>query len=187
MPEHDRFEACFRAFSAVTDSDSKVADAAVKQTNVARSAARLNAVQALYQMAISGGAADSIIGQFAAAGPKGRADDDDEPVAEADQVLFAELVRGTHAKISQVDDMLAACLDDSWPAERMEILLRAILRCGAYELFSRPDVPARVVISEYIRVADAFFEGKEPSLVNAVLDRLARVLRPDELAERDSS
>lgn len=187
MPEHDRFEAYFRAFPAVTDSDPKVA-AADQQTHVARSAARLNAVQALYQMAISGGAADSIIGQFAAAGPKGRADDDDdEPVAEADQALFAELVRGTHAQLSQVDDMLAACLDDSWPAERMEILLRAILRCGAYELFFRPDVPARVVISEYIRVTDAFFEGKEPSLVNAVLDRLARVLRPDELAEQDSS
>ena len=88
--------------------------------------------------------------------------------------------------MTEVDEMLAACLDDTWPAARMEILLRAILRCGAYELFSQPSLPARVVISEYIRVADAFFDGKEPSLVNAVLDRLAKVLRPEELAAEDN-
>lgn len=170
----------------MTDVDQDVASTDGQRTNVARSAARLNAVQALYQMAISGGTAEGIIGQFDATGPKGRADDDDEPVAEADKVLFAELVRGTGDKIAEVDEMLSACLDDAWPVERMEILLRAILRCGAYELFSQPGVPARVVISEYIRVADAFFEGKEPSLVNAVLDRLARVLRPEELAGEDS-
>jgi len=170
----------------VTDIGQDATNTHARQTNVARSAARLNAVQALYQMAISGGTAEDIISQFAAAGPEDRADDDDETVAEADKVLFAELVQGTRDKMTEVDEMLSACLDDAWPAERMEILLRAILRCGAYELFSRPSVPARVVISEYIRVADAFFEGKEPSLVNAVLDRLARVLRPEELAEEDS-
>ena len=171
----------------MTGTDQNFVDTDAKPANVARSAARLNAVQALYQMSISGGTAEAIIGQFAATGPTGRADDGDEPVADADAVLFAELVRGTHGKLSDVDDMLSACLDDAWPAERIEILLRAILRCGAYELSSQPSVPARVVISEYIRVADAFFEGKEPSLVNAVLDRLARLLRPEELAEEDSS
>jgi len=170
----------------VTDVDQDAASTHAQQANVARSAARLNAVQALYQMAISGGTAEAVIGQFAATGPKGRIDDDDEPVAEADKALFAALVRGTRGKLAEVDEMLAACLDEAWPPERMEILLRAILRCGAYELFSQPSVPARVVISEYIRVADAFFEGKEPSLVNAVLDRLAKVLRPEELAGEDS-
>lgn len=148
--------------------------------NVARSAARLNAVQALYQSAIAGGTADQIIAQFIDAGPAGRTDEGEPPLAEADIELFAELVRGTDAKAHQLDDMLAACLDPAWPAERLEILLRAILRCGAYELFARSAVPARVVVSEYVRVADAFFDGKEPALVNAVLDRLARTLRPDE-------
>jgi N utilization substance protein B len=171
----------------VTNANHEAAGAGGQPANLARSAARLNAVQALYQMAISGGTAEAIIGQFTAAGPQGRADDGDEPVAEADRSLFADLVQGTHDKMTDIDEMLSGCLDDAWPVERIEILLRAILRCGAYELFSQPAVPARVVISEYIRVTDAFFEGKEPSLVNAVLDRLARVLRPEELAAEDSS
>jgi N utilization substance protein B len=167
----------------VTNIDPGGAGANTQRTNVARSAARLNAVQALYQMAISGGTAEAIIRQFASTGPNGRIDEDDGPIAEADNVLFADLVRGTRGKLAEVDEMLLACLDEAWPADRMEILLRAVLRCGAYELLSQPAVPARVVISEYVRVADAFFDGKEPSLVNAVLDRLARVLRPEELAQ----
>lgn len=166
----------------MTTVDQSGAAATTHRTNVARSAARLSAVQALYQMAISGGTADAVIHQFATSEPNGRVDEDDAPIAEADTVLFADLVRGTHAHLAQVDKMLSACLDDAWPAERMEILLRAVLRCGAYEMYTRSSVPARVVISEYVRVADAFFDGKEPALVNAVLDRLARVLRPEELA-----
>ncbi len=171
----------------MTGTDKDFVDTDNKSAKVALSAARLNAVQALYQMSVSGGTTEGVIGQFVAAGPAGWVDDGDEPVAEADATLFAELVRGTSDKTTEVDDMLSACLDEAWPAERMEILLRAILRCGAYELFSQPGAPARVVISEYIRVAYAFFGGKEPSLVNGVLDRLARVLRPEELTEEDSS
>ena len=184
--EHDRNEADLRALSPVTNVDPDGPDDAAPQANVARSVARLNAVQALYQMAISGGTADGVIREFAVE-PNGRLDEDnDEPIAEADKSLFAELVRGTRSQLTEVDKMLSACLDDAWPAERMEILLRTILRCGAFELYSQPSVPARVVISEYVRVADAFFEGKEPALVNAILDRLTRVLRPEELTERDS-
>lgn len=107
-------------------------------------------------------------------------------MADGDAALFAELVRGTNGKLDDVDRMVSSCLDEAWPVERMEVLLRAILRCGAFEMFSRTSVPARVVISEYVRVTDAFFEGKEPALVNAVLDKLARVLRPEELATDDS-
>jgi N utilization substance protein B len=169
----------------VTNVDHDSTGTSARIANVARSAARLNAVQALYQMAISGGTAETIIRQFAAAGPSGRIDGD-EPIAEADTALFALLVRGTRGSLAEVDEMLSACLDDAWPAERMEVLLRAILRCGAYELSSQPAVPARVVISEYVRVADAFFASKEPALVNAVLDRLGRVLRPEELAAEGS-
>lgn len=157
---------------------------AAQQTHLSRSVARLSAVQALYQLAISGGTTEDIIGQFGESDADGRSDDGDgEPIAKADSSLFADLVRGTCAKMAEIDEMVSSCLDDAWPVERMEILLRAILRCGAYELFSQPSVPARVVISEYVRVTDAFFEGKEPALVNAVLDKLARVLRPEELAE----
>ncbi len=154
--------------------------------NVARSVARLNAVQALYQLAMSGGTPETIIGQFGASENDSQAEEGEGPMAEADADLFAELVGGTNGNMTKIDEMVASCLDESWPVERMEVLLRAILRCGAYEMFSRSTVPPRVVISEYVRVTDAFFEGKEPALVNAVLDKLARVLRPEELTTEDS-
>ncbi len=186
MLEHDRIEADLWAVPAVSGVAQDPIGANAQQANVARSVARLTAVQALYQLAISGGTTEGIIGQFSAVGPNGRADDGDEPIAEADNALFAQLVRGTRGRMAEVDEMLSSCLDDTWPVERMEVLLRAILRCGVYELLSQPSVPARVVISEYVRVADAFFEGKEPALVNAILDKLARVLRPEELNEEDS-
>lgn len=166
----------------MTDIEQDGAAKSSRQTKVARSVARLSAVQALYQLAMSGGTVDGTIGQFDANEPDVRADDGDAAIADADKELFAELVRGTQGKLADIDEMVSASLDDSWPIERMEVLLRAILRCGAYELSARSDVPVRVVISEYVRVADAFFEGKEAALVNAVLDRLARSLRPDELA-----
>ncbi len=82
--------------------------------------------------------------------------------------------------------MIQASLEEGWPAERLEVLLQAILQCGVFELLSQPSVPARVVISEYLAVADAFFEGKEPGLVNAVLDRIARLLRSEELVETEN-
>lgn len=165
--------------------DHEAANAGSQHTNLARSAARLTAVQALYQLALSGGTVEGIIAQFTAGDAASRSDEEDGPIAEADEGFFAELVRGVRARLAQIDDMLTAALDDGRPAERMEYLLKAILQCGAFELLAQSSVPARVVISEYVRVADAFFEGKEPALVNAVLDRLARVVRPEELAQTD--
>lgn len=154
------------------------------QDGVARSAARLLAVQALYQMAVSGGSADAVVLEFLQhrETPPADEEDTDKPLAPADRTLFADLVRGVTRDKADLDDMLAGSLDESWPLERVELLLRAILACGAYELRSHAKVPPRVVISEYMQIADAFFDGKEPGLVNAVLDRLARVLRVDEMA-----
>ena len=83
--------------------------------------------------------------------------------------------------------MIAAVLTEDWTIERLERLLLCILRAGAHELADRPDVPARVVISEYVDLADAFYGEKETGLVNGMLDRLARELRPDELAVPNGS
>ena len=77
--------------------------------------------------------------------------------------------------------MLNSALTDEWPLPRLETTLRAILRAGAYELLARSDIPPRVVISEYLDVAHAFFAGKEPAMVNGVLDKLAHVLREGDL------
>src|SRR5438876_8533171 len=95
--------------------------------------------------------------------------------------MFIDIVRGTCTRQGELDTMLTSALSEEWPVHRLETILRAILRAGAYELLGRPDVPPRVVISEYLDVAHAFFAGKEPGMVNGVLDRLARVLRQGDL------
>lgn len=146
----------------------------------ARGAARLMAVQALYQMDIRGGAADSTVLEFIQhrTEPPVSDDPEDEPgPRDADKALFADLVRGVDRDRTDLNAALDGCLEGSNTMERLEPLLRAILAAGAYELRSRDDIPTRVAISEYVRLTDAFFEGKEPGLVNAVLDRLAKVVR----------
>ncbi|MDA0786431.1 MAG: transcription antitermination factor NusB [Proteobacteria bacterium] len=169
------------------DSDGTAA-ARRKSGASARGAARLLAVQALYQMDIRGGSAEATVMEFI----QHRTElpvpsDDDEDAAgprDADKALFADLVQGVARDRKELNAALDGCLDGANTMERLEPLLRAILGAGAYELRSRDDIPARVAISEYVRLTDAFFEGKEPGLVNAVLDRLARVIRNDETATR---
>lgn len=143
-----------------------------------RSAARLAAVQALYQMEMSGASPEAALDEQAR-----RARDPDAESAKfigADPEFLADLVRGVDARRLDVDRMLGAALSADWPLERLETVLRAILRAGAWELLSRPDIDAAVVITEYVRIAEAFFDGGEPKLVNGVLDRLARTLREAE-------
>lgn len=154
---------------------------AARSQGQARSAARLLTVQALYQIELNGGTPDNVILEFLQHRSESMDGDDFIAPPEADRALFADLVRGVHRTREDLDALVGACLDSGRSVERLEPLLRAILLAGAYELRSRPDVPMRVVISEYVDVADAFFEAKEPGLVNAVLDRAAHVLRPDEL------
>jgi N utilization substance protein B len=142
-----------------------------------RSAARLAAVQALYQVEMTGASVESVLAEFL----DHRLDEevDGLSLATADRRLLDELLRGTVAERDALDDMLAAVLDESWTVERLETLLRIVMRAGAFELSRRPEVPARVVVAEYVDLAGAFFGGKEPGLVNGVLDRLARALRPE--------
>ena len=149
-----------------------------------RSAARLAAVQALYEMDMAGAAADPILGAFLqdrwkVNGEDGAAAD----LAEPDGALLADLVRGVAARRDDLDGMIGAALSAQWTLERLEVVLRAILRAGTYELLARADIPPRVVINEYLEVAHAFFAGAETGLVNGVLDRLARTLRPREMEE----
>ncbi len=151
---------------------------ASQRTARQRSSARLAAVQALYQMEMTGTASDQVISEFVVLRLK--EDVDGVKLAEADRKLMSELVRGVADNAGELDDMLAAVLDQDWPVERLETLLLALLRAGVYELSERRSVPVRVAISEYMAVADAFFSGREPALVNGVLDRVARALRPEE-------
>jgi transcription antitermination protein NusB len=145
-----------------------------------RSVARLLAVQALYQIELNRSAPgvpgiDAVVGEFV----KHRLGQEieGENYGEADRSLFIDIVKGASSRQGDLDPMLGAALSDEWPLARLETILRAILRAGAYELLARSDIPPRVIISEYLDVAHAFFAGKEPAMVNGVLDKLARTLR----------
>jgi N utilization substance protein B len=145
-----------------------------------RSIARLGAVQALYQLELNPGrGSEAAIREFVS-DRLGREIDGDL-YGEADEELFADIVRGVGINRERLDETLSAALSEEWPLARLETLLRLILEAGAYELVHRPDIPPRVTMSEYVAIAYAFFAGKEPGLANGVLDRLARTLRGADL------
>ncbi len=143
-----------------------------------KSTARLAAVQALYQVEMTSAAADAVLAEFVA--HRLEEEVDGVRLTAADRGLLEALVLGAVAQRVELDDMLAAVLDESWTVERLETLLRIVLRAGAWELSRCPETPGRVVIAEYDDLAGAYFGGKEPGLVNGVLDRLARELRPED-------
>ena len=143
-----------------------------------RRSARLAAVQALYQMDIGGLGAKAVITEFRdhRFGAQGEGPD----YIEADEDFFEDLVAGVVRKQAVVDPAIDELLADGWRMGRLDATVRAILRAGGFELFHRDDVPARVVIDEYVDIANAFFEGSEPKFVNAALDKCARQARTDE-------
>jgi N utilization substance protein B len=143
-----------------------------------RGVARLAAVQALYQMDLGGASLPDVIAEYEI--HRLGKELDGEQYRDADAVFFRDIVTGVVAGQRALDPAIDAALTGDWPLPRVDATLRAILRAGAFELASRPDVPARVVITEYVDVAKAFFEGEVPAMVNGVLDTLARKLRPAE-------
>jgi N utilization substance protein B len=105
---------------------------------------------------------------------------DGEQYRDADFAFFRDIVSGVVREQQTLDPIVHTTLSAGWPLARVDVTLRAILRAGAYELAGRSDVPARVVIAEYVDVAKAFFEGEVPAMVNGVLDAIARRIRPVE-------
>ena len=143
-----------------------------------RGAARLAAVQALYQMDIAGTGLIDILAEFESHWLGGEVEGSQYLPAEA--AFFRDIVGGVVADQRKLDPLIDAALAQGWPLKRVEALLRAMLRAGAYELDRRRDVPARVIVSEYVDVANAFVDKDETGMVNAVLDCLARQLRKAE-------
>jgi N utilization substance protein B len=148
---------------------------------LSRSKARLAAVQALYQMDLAETDVAEVIQEFQT---HRLAPDADGDVAGGDADQFANVLQGVVRRQREIDPLVDQQLATGWRLVRVDAILRAILRAGGLELMEMPDVPARVVISEYVDVAHAFFESDEPRVVNGVLDQLARKLRPGELPER---
>jgi transcription antitermination protein NusB len=141
-----------------------------------RGAARL--VQALYQMDLAATTLEEILAEFEKHW-MGR-EVEGEQYLPAEAAFFREVVSGVVAEQRKLDPLIDAALAHGWPLKRIETVLRAILRAGAYELDHRRDVPARVVVSEYVDVAHAFVDADETGMVNAVLDQLARQIRAEE-------
>ena len=144
-----------------------------------RAAARLAAVQALYQMDVAKKGINEILAEFETHWIGQEVEGDQYNPAEID--FFRDILQGVLQQQQELDPLVDNALQQGWPLKRVEAVLRAILRAGAYELRQRKDVPARVTIKEYTDIAGAFFEGEEIGLVNAVLDGLARRLRPDDM------
>lgn len=145
-----------------------------------RGAARLAAVQALYQMDLAGTGLNEILAEFESHWLGGEVEGVQYRPAET--AYFRDIVAGVLREQSRLDPQIDAALARGWPLKRIETVLRAVLRAGAYELACRNDVPARVVTSEYVDVAGAFVDQEETGLVNAVLDQLAHQLRAAEFA-----
>jgi N utilization substance protein B len=145
-----------------------------------RSAARLAAVQALYQMDMTGIDLTEVIAEF----ETHRLGQEIEgcQYAAAESAFFRDLVNGVVREQLEIDPLIDTQLAQGWRLTRVDSILRAILRGGAYEILERSDVPARVIISEYVDIAHAFFAEEEPKVVNGILDGIARKARPNEFA-----
>ncbi|MEM9014002.1 MAG: transcription antitermination factor NusB [Pseudomonadota bacterium] len=145
----------------------------------ARSAARLAAVQGLFQMEASGTGVDAVIREFEA--HRLGATLDGAKLAAADRTLFSDILRGAVETQNRLDPYIERQLAENWKLSRIDATIRAILRAGLYEMFRRPDIPFKVVIDEYVEIAKSFFEdGEEPGFINGVLDAAARAARDDE-------
>ena len=147
-----------------------------------RGSARLAAVQALYQMEIGGADLGDVIAEFEAF-RLGKEIDGLE-FREADPAWFRDVVTGVVREQRAIDPLVHTSLENDWPLRRIDVTLREILRAGTYELMKRKDVPARVIITEYVDVAKAFFVEDEPKIVNGVLDKLGRDLRTEEFDKK---
>jgi transcription antitermination protein NusB len=137
-----------------------------------RAVARLAAVQALYQLEVTGAGVEAVVREFR--DHRFGGDLEGEHLADADEAFFADLARGVVAEQPQIDRAIRRRLASGWKLERLDATARAILRCAVFELLSRPDVPHEVVINEYIEIAKSFFDGAETGFVNGVLDAIAR-------------
>lgn len=145
-----------------------------------RGAARLAAVQALYQMDLAGTGMNDIFAEFESHWI-GR-EVEGEQYLPAEAAFFRDIVSGVVRDQKALDPRIDAALNAGWPLKRIDAILRAVLRAGTYELDNRRDVPARVVVSEYADVANAFVDREETGMVNAILEQIARMVRANEFS-----
>jgi len=161
---------------AASGSPRRASDALPRTANQ-RGAARLAAVQALYQMEVGNQSLEDTVAQFSTL-HLGR-EIEGEQYLPADADFFRQIVSGVTKHQLEIDPAIDAALTDEWPVGRIDATLRAILRAAGFELLRRQDIPAGVVITEYVDVAKAFYEDEAPAFVNAVLDAIAKTVPRD--------
>ncbi|MEX0346830.1 MAG: transcription antitermination factor NusB [Rhizobiaceae bacterium] len=149
-------------------------DRVVRSANK-RGAARLAAVQALYQMDVAGTGLLEIAAEYEA--HRLGKEIDGSQYRDADAQWFRSILSGVVDNQKEIDPIVKQSLLEGWPLSRLDSTLRAILRSGTFELMQRADVPVAVIVNEYVDIARAFYEDEEPKLVNAVLDRVAKRVR----------
>jgi transcription antitermination protein NusB len=147
-----------------------------RSKSVARSAARLAAVQALYQREMEGTMIPQLLDEFHQH-RLGRPIEE-EPIAQAEMAFFDDVVKGAIARAEEIDTLVEGKLASGWTMARLDRTMKQILRCGAYELLARHDIPIGTIISEYLDVAHAFFDAREAKFANGVLDAVAKAVRP---------
>ncbi len=147
----------------------------MKARSKARSAARLAAVQALYQLDMEATALPKLLDEFHR--HRLGAEIEGDQYAEAETAFFDDVVQGVAARRDEIDALLSDKLATGWKLERLDKTLLQVLRAGAFELLARGDVPTASIISEYVDVAHAFFDAREAKFVNGLLDAVAKVVR----------
>jgi N utilization substance protein B len=140
-----------------------------------RGAARLAAVQALYQMDVGGTGVLEVVAEYET--HRLGQELEGETYLKADASWFRSIVSGVVREQVRLDPLIGSALQDDWALSRLDSTVRAILRAGTFEILDRKDVPVPVIVTEYVEIAHAFFDEDEPKLVNAVLDRIAKQVR----------
>ncbi len=182
------------------NSEKKIFENKPRGQQSDRSAARLAAVQALYQMDVAGTDLNDVLREFESNYFKGAASGEgaggtpaekappatERPdAAKPDHKFLTEILNGVLAQQGEIDPIIDEQLREGWRLNRLDSILRAILRSGTYELKECRHVPVAVIIDEYLNIAHAFFEQDEPKVVNGVLDKLARRLRNNDCDDED--
>lgn len=175
MSDKPKLQSLQQVVEQLAAADAARDGAMSKSDRRARTVSRLAAVQALYQMELSGVGVEAVVREFS--DHRFDSDIEGEPLGAADEEFFAEVVRGVVAEQAAIDRAVVKRLADGWRLERLDATVRAILRSGAFELAHKPDVPKEVVIDEYVELAKAFFDPAEAKFVNACLDGIARDVR----------
>ena len=147
----------------------------MKARSKERAAARLAAVQALYQLDMEGTRMATLLDEFHR--HRLGAEIEGDQYADAEVAFFDDIVKGVDARRDEIDGLLSQRLAEGWKLERLDKTMLQILRAGAWELMARADVPTPSAISEYVDVAHAFFEAREAKFVNGVLDAVAKAVR----------